>query len=194
VEQVQIDTLAAAEIRTTALQALCALLIDAVAGGASVGWVKVPSAVEASNYWSDVAEHVDAAGVVVLVARDAADVLGTVQLHLSDRPNGRHRAEVPGCWCTLVPDGVASGLRSWRPSRPKPCDIASVCWSSTRAPATHLNASTRRSATPSWGRFLAMHAARQETGAHLHPVQGDPGRCGGNTTRLILAGCRVHSL
>jgi ribosomal protein S18 acetylase RimI-like enzyme len=32
--------------------------------------------------------------VVLLIARDASDVIGTVQLHLSGRPNGAHRAEV----------------------------------------------------------------------------------------------------
>lgn len=89
-----IEALSADEIRTTALRDLCELVRDAVSGGASVGWVTVPSALEASNYWQGVADQVQSAGVVVLVARSPLTVIGTVQLHLSPRPNGAHRAEV----------------------------------------------------------------------------------------------------
>ena len=90
----QIQKLTADEIRTKALQALCELVIDAVSGGASVGWVAVPSALEASTYWDSVADQVHSGGVVMLIAQDGSQVIGTVQLHLSGRPNGTHRAEV----------------------------------------------------------------------------------------------------
>jgi len=90
----QLQKLTADEIRTTALQALCELLIDSVSGGASVGWVAVPSALEASTYWGSVADQVHSGGVVLLIAQEASHVIGTVQLHLSGRANGAHRAEV----------------------------------------------------------------------------------------------------
>jgi hypothetical protein len=51
----QVRELRGDEIRTEARQALCELLIDAVSGGASVGWVAVPSNLEASTYWDSVA-------------------------------------------------------------------------------------------------------------------------------------------
>jgi hypothetical protein len=91
---VTIDALTADDIQTHVLQDLCELVRDGVAGGASVGWVIVPSASEAAHYWRGIADQVHSAAVVVLVARASTHVLGTVQLHLSARPNGAHRAEV----------------------------------------------------------------------------------------------------
>jgi acetyltransferase len=90
----QVRELRGDEIRTEARQALCELLIDAVSGGASVGWVAVPSNLEASTYWDSVADQVRSGGVVLLIAQEDSHVIGTVQLHLSGRPNGAHRAEV----------------------------------------------------------------------------------------------------
>ena len=90
----QIQKLTADEIRTNALQDLCELVSDAVSGGASVGWVTVPSTLEASSYWDSVADQVHSGAMVVLIAQEASRVIGTVQLHLSGRPNGVHRAEV----------------------------------------------------------------------------------------------------
>ena len=53
-----IEALTADAMRTTALQDLCELVRDAVSGAASVGWVAVPSALEASTYWRGVADQV----------------------------------------------------------------------------------------------------------------------------------------
>lgn len=91
---ITIEALTADDIRTTALRELCELVRDAVAGGASVGWVTVPSASETAHYWQGVADQVHSAVAVVLVARASSGVPGTVQLQLSARPNGAHRAEV----------------------------------------------------------------------------------------------------
>jgi len=91
---VEIAALTADAMRTAALQELCELVRDAVSGGASVGWVAVPSALEAATYWRSVADQVHSGTMVVLVARTPSQVVGTVQLHLSARPNGAHRAEV----------------------------------------------------------------------------------------------------
>jgi ribosomal protein S18 acetylase RimI-like enzyme len=89
-----IHKLTADDIRTNALPDLCELLRDAVSGGASVGWVAVPSVLEASAYWHSVADQVHSGAVMVLVAQESPQVIGTVQLHFSKRPNGAHRAEV----------------------------------------------------------------------------------------------------
>jgi len=89
-----IHKLTADDIRTNALPDLCELLRDAVSGGASVGWVAVPSVLEASAYWHGVADQVHSGAVMVLVAQESPQVIGTVQLHFSKRPNGAHRAEV----------------------------------------------------------------------------------------------------
>jgi acetyltransferase len=91
---IAIEALTADDIRTTALRELCELVRDAVSGGASVGWVTVPSEREASDYWRGVADQVQSGAMMVLVARSPSTVVGTVQLHLSARPNGAHRAEV----------------------------------------------------------------------------------------------------
>jgi len=93
-ESMHIHKLTAADIRTQALPDLCELLRDAVTGGASVGWVSVPSMREASAYWHGVADQVQSGAVVMLVAQESPQLIGTVQLHLSGRPNGAHRAEV----------------------------------------------------------------------------------------------------
>jgi hypothetical protein len=78
---IAIEALTADDIRTTALRELCELVRDAVSGGASVGWVTVPSEREASDYWRGVADQVQRGAVVVLVARAPSTVVGTVQLH-----------------------------------------------------------------------------------------------------------------
>jgi ribosomal protein S18 acetylase RimI-like enzyme len=91
---IAVEALTADEIRTNVRRELCELVRDSVSGGASVGWVTVPSELEASNYWRGVAEQVESGAMMVLVAGSPSAVVGTVQLHLSARPNGAHRAEV----------------------------------------------------------------------------------------------------
>jgi acetyltransferase len=73
---------------------LCALLLDAVAHGASVGYVMPLGEAVAEAYWRDVGAAV-AAGSRVLLAAWAGNVMvGTVQLDLCMKPNGMNRAEV----------------------------------------------------------------------------------------------------
>jgi ribosomal protein S18 acetylase RimI-like enzyme len=53
------------------------------------------TATEASDYWIAVAEAVRDGGVILLAARDPAGaIVGSAQVALERRPNGRHRAEV----------------------------------------------------------------------------------------------------
>lgn len=81
------------EVAEGYLPELVALLVDAVAGGASVGWVEVPSEREAADYWRGVLSLLGP-GRLLLGAWRGERLLGTVQLVLEGRPNGLHRAEV----------------------------------------------------------------------------------------------------
>jgi ribosomal protein S18 acetylase RimI-like enzyme len=77
-----------------ALPGLIGVLEDAVAGGASIGFLPPLAPGEARAYWKSVVDAVERGATALLVARRDGDVLGTVQLHLEDRANGRHRAEL----------------------------------------------------------------------------------------------------
>jgi acetyltransferase len=91
---VRIEALAAVEA-AAARPALIALLRDSVDGGASVGFLPPLDEAEAAAYWRAVEAAVASGSRVLLAARDGAGVLvGSAQLALETRPNGRHRAEV----------------------------------------------------------------------------------------------------
>ena len=78
----------------TDFAALCALLRDAVEGGASVGYLVPVGDAELHAFWTDTFADVRAGRRVVLVAREAGRIVGSAQLGLATRPNSRHRAEV----------------------------------------------------------------------------------------------------
>jgi acetyltransferase len=74
---------------------LVALLADAVDSGASLGFLPplVPAA--ASAYWRTVYAAIETGSRVLLAARgDDGTLVGSAQLELAQRENGRHRAEV----------------------------------------------------------------------------------------------------
>ena len=73
---------------------LARLLLDAVDGGASVGYLPPLSRAEALEYARGVTAAVAAGERVLLVARANGRVIGSGQLDLAQRANGRHRAEV----------------------------------------------------------------------------------------------------
>jgi ribosomal protein S18 acetylase RimI-like enzyme len=78
-----------------ALPELLAVLDDAVAGGASVGFLPPLAADEGRAYWRSVSAAVGDGSRVLLVARvGGGPIVGTVQLDLATRANGLHRAEV----------------------------------------------------------------------------------------------------
>ncbi|MGZ3618396.1 MAG: GNAT family N-acetyltransferase, partial [Ktedonobacteraceae bacterium] len=58
------------------------LLQDAVASGASVGFLPPLSAEDAQQYWSTVFQEVAQGTSVLLVARDDGRIVGSVQLAL----------------------------------------------------------------------------------------------------------------
>jgi ribosomal protein S18 acetylase RimI-like enzyme len=66
------------------------LLIDVVETGASIGFLPPLSVTDARDYW----ENVLSPGVILLVALKDNHIVGTIQLHLCQKQNGRHRAEI----------------------------------------------------------------------------------------------------
>jgi GNAT superfamily N-acetyltransferase len=73
---------------------LADVLVDAVHGGASVGFVLPFDLEDATAYWRRVLRDVEA-GAALLIGSFAGDrVDGTVQLRLEMPPNQPHRAEV----------------------------------------------------------------------------------------------------
>ena len=83
-----------AEQASAVLGQLIEQLRDVVDGGAAVGFLPPLSEAEARSYWAGVVAEVERGSRVLLAARQGDDVVGSVQLELSARPNGRHRAEV----------------------------------------------------------------------------------------------------
>ena len=71
-----------------------ALLQDAVADGASVGFVRPLTAAAAARSWEAVMADVISGIRVLLSARVDGDLAGSVQLDCPDKPNAAHRAEV----------------------------------------------------------------------------------------------------
>jgi ribosomal protein S18 acetylase RimI-like enzyme len=86
-----------AELRAadeSALAQLTDLLIDCVEGGASVSFMLPLERNHALSFWRKVAAEADAGRRVLLVARDAQGICGTVQLMLDLPDNQPHRADV----------------------------------------------------------------------------------------------------
>lgn len=77
---------------TMPISGLGALLIDAVQGGASVGFLAGITDAEASAYWHQVAGAFD--HYRLWVAEADGRVVGSVQIAPGTKANGRHRAEV----------------------------------------------------------------------------------------------------
>ncbi|WP_392668559.1 GNAT family N-acetyltransferase [Streptomyces sp. LN785] len=73
---------------------LAALLVETVDSGASVGFLAPLDREAAAAWWRGRAAEVDAGHQRVWLARDGERVAGTIGLHLTSLPNGRHRAQV----------------------------------------------------------------------------------------------------
>ena len=76
------------------LDDLCALLIDAVEGGASLGFLKPLDLERARTYWESVSRAVQAGDKALLVAEIDGAILGTVQVVLDMPQNQPHRGEI----------------------------------------------------------------------------------------------------
>ena len=78
-----------------AVDELTALLIDAVAAGASLGFQHPLVPDEAQAYWQTVVADLAAQRLWLAVAvTDHRALVGSVQMRFPPLPNGRHRAEV----------------------------------------------------------------------------------------------------
>jgi GNAT superfamily N-acetyltransferase len=77
-----------------AIKDLGMILADAVAGGASVGFLLPFSPDDAATWWRSLEGDVARGTVLVIAARLDGRVVGTAQLRLAQLPNARHRAEV----------------------------------------------------------------------------------------------------
>jgi GNAT superfamily N-acetyltransferase len=77
-----------------ALAQLADVLSDCVEGGASVSFMLPLQHDHAMNFWRKVAHEADEGRRVLLVARDAQGICGTVQLILDLPDNQPHRADV----------------------------------------------------------------------------------------------------
>lgn len=76
------------------LPQLVALLQDSVHGGSSVGFLPPLTFETAEDYWLETFNEVAQGGRILLVASEAGNVTGAVQLALANKQNGLHRAEV----------------------------------------------------------------------------------------------------
>lgn len=78
-----------------ALPALAEILLDCVAGGASVGFMASLSRERAAAFWRDVLASAARGERIVLVAHDhAGAIAGTVQVILAQPENQPHRGDV----------------------------------------------------------------------------------------------------
>jgi len=75
------------------LRDLAALLLDAVAAGASVGFLDALTLDDAVSWWRNRLDAIGERGIVI-VARDADGIAGTVQLIPASMPNQQHRGDV----------------------------------------------------------------------------------------------------
>jgi ribosomal protein S18 acetylase RimI-like enzyme len=79
-----------ARLNPTERSGLARLLTAVVDEGASVGFLPPLAVDEAEVYWGALPEP----ATRLLVAEEDGRIVGTVQLQLAERANGRHRAEV----------------------------------------------------------------------------------------------------
>ncbi|WP_263059642.1 GNAT family N-acetyltransferase [Pectobacterium sp. F1-1] len=73
---------------------LASLLIDAVEKGASVGYQSPLHHKEAMEYFHGLQASVANGDRILWAARDEEGIVGSVQLELCQKPNGRNRAEI----------------------------------------------------------------------------------------------------
>ncbi|MFC7442005.1 GNAT family N-acetyltransferase [Laceyella putida] len=72
------------------IHTLSDLLVKVVNDGASIGFLPPLEQGDARDYWLDALKP----EVILLVATLDHETVGSVQLHLCPRPNGKHRAEI----------------------------------------------------------------------------------------------------
>ena len=76
------------------IQELSDVLIDCVEGGASVSFMLPIERASASAFWRGVAADVVRGGRILLVAEQAGQIIGTVQIIFAQAENQPHRADI----------------------------------------------------------------------------------------------------
>jgi GNAT superfamily N-acetyltransferase len=76
------------------IQQLADVLIDCVEGGASVSFMHPLPRDKAVGFWRSVAADVTGGGRMLIVARDASGIVGTVQIVPAAPDNQPHRADI----------------------------------------------------------------------------------------------------
>lgn len=89
---------------------LSTLLMDAVAGGASVGFLAPLTRAASGEYWRSV-ETAMAGGLELIVAEEDGAIAGAVQLSPCPKPNGAHRAEIQKLFVLRGHRGKGLGTR-----------------------------------------------------------------------------------
>lgn len=92
-EQIEIRRLASSDLQEQ-LDALAAVLLDCVEGGASVSYMAPFSHEQARSAFEGFADEVEHGGRLLLAAFAEGVLVGTVQVILSLPPNQPHRAEI----------------------------------------------------------------------------------------------------
>lgn len=92
-DTIAIRPLAATEAETR-LAELAAILVDAVAHGASVNFLAGLAAPEAAAFWRGQMPGLADGSRILLVAETDGRLVGTVVLTLAPQPNAPHRAEI----------------------------------------------------------------------------------------------------
>jgi len=109
----QLLSIAGGRMARSWLSRLNALLVDAVDQGASIGFLAPLSLDQANDYWEDVLARLGHEQRLVLLI-DGQQLLGSVQLSLCSRANGRHRAEVQKLFVHSSARGQGHGRRLMR--------------------------------------------------------------------------------
>ena len=89
----QVDALSA-DVTVDELGQLVSLLTECVHGGASMGFLAPLPRADAEAYWTNVRGDLAADLQVIFVGLEGGAIVGSAQLALETRANGRHRAEV----------------------------------------------------------------------------------------------------
>ncbi|WNN45757.1 MULTISPECIES: GNAT family N-acetyltransferase [Winslowiella] len=74
--------------------ALCEVLSDCVAQGASVGFIDATDTAPIARFWQDVVYSIACGDKQLLVARQQGKIVATLIVVLAMMPNGAHRAEI----------------------------------------------------------------------------------------------------
>ncbi|WP_137988370.1 GNAT family N-acetyltransferase [Streptomyces vilmorinianum] len=131
-----------------ATKGLADVLADAVAGGASLGFLQPFDHEDAAAWWTTRRPEVDAGSLLVWVAEapEAPDgIVGTVSLALEPKPNGRHRAEIVKLMVhrTARGQGLARRLLATAEAAAREAGITLLLLDTeTAGPAAHLYTAT----------------------------------------------------